>query len=261
MLDRESLLAPFAGEDREVAARVIDCAETAYRRNQPESGDFLDPRQQKVATEVLRYLNGFIFRLFGGYKGAERKRLTLIPDYLAPEDVPLPVAAFQIEGNFKFTEVSHRDYLGSIMALGLRREKFGDLIVIDGGCQVVAASEIGSVLCQQLQQVKGVPVRVEPIELEQLAVEPEHVKSIRATVASLRLDAVAAAGFGTSRSKMAREIKAERVKVNWETVANPARSVAQGDILSIRGRGRVVVEEIVGTTKKGRQSIILQRYR
>ena len=75
-----------------------------------------------------------------------------------------------------------------------------------------------------------------PIEPEQLAVGSERVKEIRTTVASLRLDAIAGAGFGTSRTKMAKEIKAERVKVNWQSVTNPSASVAQGDVISIRGQ-------------------------
>lgn len=79
-------------------------------------------------------------------------------------------------------------------------------------------------------------------------------------MASLRLDAVAAAGFGVSRTKVVREIKAERIKVNWQVIPNPAHQVAQGDIISFRGRGRVVIQEVQGTTRKGRISILLQRY-
>src|SRR5690606_31151046 len=85
-------------------------------------------------------------------------------------------------------------------------------------------------------------------------------KEIKATVASLRLDAVAAEGFGMSRTKMVREIKAERVKLNWQPVSNPALAVKEGDVLSLRGRGRVVVAQVVGTTRKGRTSVVLQRY-
>jgi RNA-binding protein YlmH len=115
-------------------------------------------------------------------------------------------------------------------------------------------------LLSNWSQVGKVPITLKEIDEEQLAVEPERIKEIKGTVASLRLDAVAAEGFGTSRSKMVREIKAERVKVNWKPVSNPALSISQGDVLSIRGRGRVVVSEVGGTTRKGRTSIVLHRY-
>jgi len=107
--------------------------------------------------------------------------------------------------------------------------------------------------------VHEVSIDVREIDPEQIAVEPERVREIKATVASLRLDAVAAAGFGTSRTKIAREIKGERVKVNWKLVNNPAHEINPGDVLSIRGRGRVVVEQITGTTKKGRIGLVLKR--
>jgi RNA-binding protein YlmH len=86
------------------------------------------------------------------------------------------------------------------------------------------------------------------------------VKEIRTTLASLRLDTVASAGFGTSRSKMADEIAAEKLKVNWKPIKSASHAIKQGDIISMRGRGRVEVAELVGQTKKGRYSVILKRY-
>ena len=71
---------------------------------------------------------------------------------------------------------------------------------------------------------------------------------------------LAAAGYGVSRTKLVREIKAERVKVNWQVIANPAHQVEAGDVISLRGRGRLVLHEVQGTTRKGRISILLQRY-
>jgi photosystem II S4 domain protein len=261
LFNREQLLEPFVGEDREIAARILDLAELAYKHNRPEHGDFLDPHGQKVALEVVRWLKGFIFRLNGGYKAAERKRLSLLPDYFFADDVDSPIVALQIEGDFRFTKAAHRDVLGSLMGLGLRREKVGDILPSQQGWQVLLAAEIAGFVEQNLTTIRGIPVEVKPIELEQLAVEPEEVKPIRATVASLRLDAVAAAGYGVSRSKMAVEIKGQKVRLNWQPVSNPALPIKKGDVLSIRGRGRVVVEDILGTTKKGRQHILLVRYR
>ena len=125
---------------------------------------------------------------------------------------------------------------------------------------MVVAAEVADYLLTHWNQVHQVPISVREIDEEQLAVEPERIKEIKATVASLRLDAVAAEGFGMSRTKMVREIKAERLKLNWKLVSNPAVSVAEGDVLSMRGRGRVVVSQVLGTTRKGRTSIVLHRY-
>ena len=130
---------------------------------------------------------------------------------------------------------------------------------VDGGAQVILAKEIEEYVLTHLSQVGAVPVAAAPIDPEQLNVQPQRVKEVKTTVASLRLDAVAGAGFGVSRTKMVREIKAERVKVNWKVVSAPDYQVGFGDTISMRGRGRVVVSEIKGTTKKGRLSLVLQR--
>jgi RNA-binding protein YlmH len=103
-------------------------------------------------------------------------------------------------------------------------------------------------------------VTLSVIPVTELQAKEEKVKVISATVAALRLDAVAAAGYGTSRSRMAEEIKGQNVKVNWQDVKNAAQAVKAGDVLSFRGRGRVEVAEVRGMTKKGRLSITLKRY-
>ena len=97
------------------------------------------------------------------------------------------------------------------------------------------------------------------IEPEQLEVPPEREKEIRTTVASPRLDAVAADGFGASRTRMAREIRAGRVRVNWQPALHPDRLLQPGDVISIRGRGRVILAEMTGQTKKGRLGLVLKR--
>ena len=98
------------------------------------------------------------------------------------------------------------------------------------------------------------------MELDEIPPREQKVKEIRTTVASMRLDVIAAAGFGTSRSKMANEIDVDKVKVNWKDVKSSSQAIKEGDIISIRGRGRVEVAEVRGTTKKGRINLVLRRF-
>jgi RNA-binding protein YlmH len=114
-------------------------------------------------------------------------------------------------------------------------------------------------ILNNLEKVASNRIQVAEIEPEQLNLPNVKEKEIRSTVASLRLDAIAALGFGESRTKMVREIKAERVKVNWKPVKNPDQTVNSGDIISMRGRGRVIFREITGTSKKGRLGVVLVR--
>lgn len=260
-MDRERLLLHLQGaEERAIGARLVDLAERALRDDRPLASDFLDPLGQKIAQSILGSIPEVSYRAYGGYPKAERRRLLIFPEYDSHEEFDEPIAALDLTLESKFDGAGHRDCLGAILGTGLERDKVGDIIVTSRGFQAVVAVEVADFLLTHLTHVGKIPVTVERIDPERLEVPPERVKEIRATVASLRLDAVASLGFGVSRTRMAREIKGERVKLNWKTVRDPAHSVAQGDTLSIRGRGRVVVEEVQGTTRKGRISLLLKRY-
>ncbi|HHY09284.1 MAG TPA: photosystem II S4 domain protein, partial [Firmicutes bacterium] len=241
-MNKEESLGHLRGEQEKlIGALVYDLAQLAWETNRPQATDFLDPYERKVARSVLGGLPEIGFFKAGGYKKAERARLMIYPQYYLLETLEAPIKVLQAEGNFSFNKVGHKDFLGSILGTGLKREKVGDIIVLPGGCQAVVAAEVAKHLLLNWKRVGPVPVEVVEIDEGQLNIEPERIKEIRATVASLRLDAVAAEGFGMSRTRMAREIKAEKIKLNWQLVSNPALSVESGDTLSMRGRGRVLL--------------------
>ena len=260
-MNKEQLLSHLRSEAEQAIGRhVLDLARQAWETNRPQKTDFYDPYERKIAQSVLGSIPEVGYLQQGGYKKAERARLAVYPQFYLVETIESTIRVLEAAGNFSFQKAGHSDYLGSILGTGLKRGKIGDILVQESGCQVIVAAEVADYLLSNWSQVGKVPITLKEIDEEQLAVEPERIKEIKGTVASLRLDAVAAEGFGTSRSKMVREIKAERVKVNWKPVSNPAQSISQGDVLSIRGRGRVVVSEVGGTTRKGRTSIVLHRY-
>lgn len=257
-LNRDRLLSHLKGDEREIGARAVDLAERALAHDEPVASDFLDPLQQQVVLGVVGSIPGIEARAYGGHYRAERRRLVVYPDNYLVELIEEPVEALEVLPDDP-AGLEHRDYLGALLSLGVKREKVGDVIVTPRGGQAVVAAEIASFLAGSVDRVGRHRAVARLIDLEQLEVAPERVKEIRTTVASLRLDAVAASGFGVSRAKMAREIKAARVKVNWEPVTSPAREVRPGDVISIRGRGRVIVESQEGTTRKGRLGLVLKR--
>ncbi|NLL43208.1 MAG: photosystem II S4 domain protein [Firmicutes bacterium] len=260
-MNKEQLLNHLHSEAEQAVGRhVLDLARQAWETNRPQKTDFYDPYERKVAQSVLGSIPEVGYLQQGGYKKAERARIVIYPQFYLLETVDSTLRILEAAGSFAFQKVGHSDYLGSILGTGLKRGKIGDILVLEGGCQAIVAAEVGDYLLSNWTQVGRVPIILKEIDEEQLAVEPERIKEIKGTVASLRLDAVAAEGFGTSRSKMVREIKGERVKLNWKPVSNPALAISEGDVLSIRGRGRVVVSEVGGTTRKGRTSIVLHRY-
>jgi len=257
---REEILARFSGEDKVLASRVFDWAMEAIRENDYRLSDFLDPQEQDLVIGLLKQFPGLAWHNFGGYRGAERKRVAIAPDYLPSDELDWQLAAVSIQGEFEEDPPTHRDYLGSLLNLGLKREKLGDLLVSPKGCQAIATEQMAAFICQDLQRVGRWRVQVEALDLEQVTAPQQKMKKIRATVASVRLDAVASSGFGLSRTKLVRLIRGGAVKVNWQPTTSPDKVLEVGDVISMRGKGRLVLVEIGGLTKKKRQVLIMERY-
>ncbi|MCL6588528.1 MAG: photosystem II S4 domain protein [Firmicutes bacterium] len=253
----------FMDQDQELkrfGARITELAERSLRQGQPEWTDFLDPTLREEAQAILGWIKGIRFSAFGGYPGAERKRLAIYPDYYISQAIEPELAYLAITVNQRQPgELNHRDYLGALMNLGIKREKIGDLLVTEEGCQAILAPELVEFIKQNLTKIGNYKAGVVEIEPEQLNIPNLREKILRSTVASLRLDAIAALGFGESRTKMVKEIKANRVKVNWKPVLDPDLDLNPGDVISIRGRGRVIFKEVSGKSKKGRLGVELVR--
>lgn len=261
MFDREKLMSHIEDEEEEITlASALDKAEYALRRHEPTFTNFLNPYQRSLLIPLLDQIYDLKYHSYGGFKQSERKRVGLMPDYYMLEIVEEPLVYLEISGNFDFVSVSHRDFLGAILGTGIKREMVGDLVVNKNGCQVIVAEEIKDYLMLNFKRVHQVPVQIKEITAEELDVEPERVKELKSTVASLRLDSVASSGFCTSRTKMAKKIKSGKVKLNWKVETDPAQMVDMDDIISIRGQGRVEIDERLGKSNKGRIKLILKRF-
>lgn len=260
MSEREKILRFYrASGESDLAARLVDLAEAAVKSRRYKTSEFLDPFGLSIAETVAAHYPRVRLETDGGYPGAERVKAAFIeeefrgkPDY--------GITALTAEVDVRYYSISHRDVLGAVLALGIKREMVGDIVMTGRGCQVVVDAGLAEYITGNFKKIGPAPVELTVIPLADIAPKEEKVKEIRATVASLRLDTVAAAGFGTSRSQMTEEIEAAKVKLNWQDAKGPSQAVKAGDIISMRGRGRVEIVEILGQTKKGRTSIYLKRF-
>lgn len=248
-----------ASDDDSLASRLIDIAESAIKTRKYKLSDFLDPHAASVAQTVAAHFDGIKVDFDGGFKNAERVRAAFFhEDYMG--GINYDIVPISVKWDKRFYNLSHKDVLGAIMGVGCEREVVGDIVFTDDGAQFVVTKTIAEFFLANLTDIGAANVSCDVITLEELAQKEEKVKEIKATVAALRLDAVAAAGYGVSRSRMAEEIKSQRVKVNWKEAKNAAQPVNEGDTISFRSRGRLEVAEIKGQTKKGRISVVLRRY-
>lgn len=258
MLPRDEILKGV--ENREEMARLVDKAEQALRTWEVVFTDFISPPVYLEAQKLFGRLTEVTFLAWGGFPQAERQRLGLARLEVPLELAQIPLAALDISGNFLFDPANHRDFLGAILGTGIVREKVGDIIVLgERGAQAIVVPEIVDFLGAALTQVRSVPIRVQPIDLQNLKVQPPKKKEISTVEASLRLDAIASAGFGISRSKMSQAIAGGDVRVNWKEITQASYGVQSGDLIAFRGKGRLEVGEIA-VTKKERYRVQLTRY-
>ena len=258
-MDKQKLLDRAASpEERILLARVLDKYEQMDRRSIPTATPFLSEAEQAAVQRLLNAAGihrGFVWN--GGYEGAARKLLQFLPDW-AEED---PAAIAYLRASFRGEgKPTHRDCLGSLMGLGISREKLGDILVDDGSCDLIAAPEVVPFLVQNWDSAGRTKLSVSEIGAEELHIPEQQIQVLRDTVMSLRLDAVAATGFGMSRAKAAELIHAGRVQLNHTDCCKPDRSVSQGDVVTARGFGKFVLAEVGGLSKKGRVAITVHRY-
>lgn len=258
-MDKTALLNRAAsGEERMLLARVLDKYEQMDRRNIPTATPFLSQAEQAAVQALLNAAaihTGYVWN--GGYETAERKILQFLPDWCEADDAPLAAVRAVFRGD---QTPGHRDLLGSLMGLGITREKLGDLLVFPDRCDVIAAADIAPFLTANWESAGRVRLSVAPIPLSEVVPPVQQFREIRDTVMGLRLDAVAASGFSISRTKAAELIRAGRVQLNHVECTKCDRAVAEGDVLSVRGLGKCVLHQVGGLSKKGRTTLILRRY-
>ncbi|MGC1247933.1 MAG: photosystem II S4 domain protein [Spirulinaceae cyanobacterium] len=259
MLPREELLKGV--EDRESIARVLDLAERSVKNWEISLTNFLSPPALAEVERIFNRLTEVQMVVWGGYPQAERQRVGIAREEVPPDISQVELQVLDIAGNFLFDPANHRDFLGAILGTGVVREKVGDIIVLgERGAQVVVVPELGEFLETALMQVRSVPVKTKRIELNELKIRPPKKKELTTVEASLRLDAIASAGLGLSRSKMAEAISSGDVRVNWKDIKQPSHNVESGDLISVRGKGRLEVGDVT-ITKKKRYRVNLVRFK
>jgi len=261
MMDRRQLLDRAArnGDERVLLAHILDKCEQCRNRNIPSATDFLSPAEQRSAQDLLHAAaihDGYAF--CGGFARAERRMLLFLPDWQEEADESESMTALRCTYRKEDT-LTHRDFLGSLMAQGITREKLGDILVSEGSCDLIVSRDIAPYLLQNVTSAGRVKLSVREIKLSELNVPALKVKEIRDTVSTLRLDAVAS-GFSMSRGKAQELISSGRVQLNYRETLKSDAPVAQGDVISARGLGKFEVAEVGGLSKKGRTALLLRRY-
>lgn len=248
-----------AEEDILMLAKVLDKYAACADKNYVQTTRFLSLHDSTLAETALKgeKARGYVF--WGGYEEAERRIAVFYPDYMDEEGAVEESGVSVVRASFRSGTVSHRDMLGSLMNIGITRECLGDLLVHDDFCDIICVSESADFIMDNLLRAGRETLKLQMLEGSP-AEKEEKFKIIKDTVASLRIDAVVSAGCSLSRANAAALINSGKVKVNDFECLKTDRIVGQGDSISVRGYGRMLLADIGGVSRKGRHIIEIKRY-
>lgn len=256
-------------EKAELYARLDDLCDSAISGELALSG-FLTPRDAHYASAYLMR-KGASFLLLGGYDGAERVRVAILPDYMEPNigaagladyGYTDTVAAVKISAS-GYRKLSHRDYMGSVLGLGVERSVVGDILVLG------ESGETAYIFCDaamvrffeaELTKVASDKVRTAAVALSDVSIPERRFESVNDTVASARLDCVVAALCNFAREKAKEAVLAGLVEVDYESEERPDRILTAPCLVTVRGHGKYRVLSVSDVTRKGRHRLVAEKY-
>ncbi|WP_164670370.1 RNA-binding protein [Virgibacillus doumboii] len=246
----------FRKEEQPFIDSVLSWIDQVERTYIKKVTDFLDPREQQI-VDMLIGTNREDLKLYkyGGNNYTERNRLIIAPMYDEVSDEDFQITLMQASYHDKFVSLSHRDVMGAFLSLGIKRKKLGDIFVEDGLIQIVLADEIASYVLANLTSIKKAKVTFEEKPPLSFVKKESNWTESDQTVSSLRLDTVLKAIYNISRKEAAETITKRLVKVNYKIVDDGKFLLEEGDLLSLRGKGRSKLVRINGRTKKDKYKI------
>ena len=216
-------------------------------------------QKQEEVPEMAEERPALRTLFYGGYEQAERVILLNLPGYAdLKNENPLVIVRAKVSEKSK--SLTHRDYLGSLIGLGMKREMIGDILVRDDGADIIVLAEIADFILQNYCKAGRVSLSLEKLDISKLIVPEAKVREITDTVASLRLDSIVASAFSLSRGKAAEAITRGIVFVNNMETVKPDFQLKEGDKISLRGKGKACLREVGGKSRKDRQYIAIEKY-
>lgn len=256
MTDRKGILWGITDEeDRIFLSRMCDLCDRSIKTGLISYSRFLSPREQRLISERQIFFGNI--NLWGGCDEADRRIVAFVPNDW--EEVSFPISYVCVK-NTSGRQHTHRDYLGSVLGLGITRELTGD-IAVDGDRAVMAVlTEIADFIAMNLTKVASSSVRTDILDSCDGFKNTRKFTDVSSTVSSLRLDCVLSAVLNKSRTHSQELISDGSTSVNYDIVKNTSLILKEGDVISVRGSGKFILQNIGNLTKKGRTHIEVKKY-
>ena len=236
-------------------ARFSDLVRRAARSSRAVCSDFLNPDAQQRLCALARR-EGLETGLFGGSDDAERAVVAIWQPGCDPEESPIEIVSLTWDG--RYAAPQHRDVLGAYLALGLERETLGDIRLEGESAYLAVLPKVASYLVTELTSVGRATVKPGYFDGQMPAAEKGQRSVVN--VPSLRLDAVLAQCLHLARAKAQMLVRGGAVRVNWQETERTDLDVKDGDVISVRGHGRVKVHSVQGESRKGRLFVEVETF-
>lgn len=251
-----SIYSHFRPEEKEFIDKILGFKYDVEANYAPKLLDFLDPREQEI-TRLLIGNQEIKVSFFGGSPSSERKRAIIYPNYFIPTEDDFGILLLQINYPAKFVTIEHPQVLGSLMSIGVKREKFGDILVVDDQIQLVVAKELENFILLNFEQIGKTKISLKKLPFSSILTIEENWKQRIVICSSLRLDTILHSIFNISRATAQELIAGKKVKVNFKLVELSHFECQEGDVLSVRGFGRAKIFELGGQTKKDKFKLVI----
>lgn len=265
-VDKVKILEKYRNEDdRLLISKLFDKIALAEKQNKIQVTDFLSPVELRIIKDVLNMIDYKNYKVYGAVEEADRNAVIIYPDKL--EKLFLD-DKFDYNSVFSCIRISncienyeHKMYLGACIKLGVKREKIGDIVVFENGADIIISKDIEKFLATNLSELNRFKnSQIESIKLNQITKKEQRFKEMKVIVSSLRLDNVVAEIVNTSRSKAVELLKQERVFINYKNEYKPTKLVNEKDLITVRGKGKFIIDEIEGSTRSGKVIILVKKY-
>lgn len=257
-------------EKEVLISHCLDIKKQALDNFMITSTNFLSVDERNVILKTEREFSADIDTFYyGGYDESERNVAVYVPkpfdvsdigEYYRDNPDECPFCLIKISKD-RFSKLTHRDYLGSLMGLGIKRETIGDIVVSEESCFVFALKSISDYICENLCKAGRGTLSCEITDLSSFSVSDENTETVFSSVASLRLDNIVASAFNLSRSSASEVIKGGLVYINSIQNFKCDSTVKEKDKIVLRGRGKVILDNVIGESKKGRTHVNLKKFK
>jgi RNA-binding protein YlmH len=257
-------------KDELITARIEDKISQCRDGYYVTSTGFLDTHEQALAIASSRHAAGVRTFMYGGYDEAERRMLVCVPRDLPVSDgeaVEGLLRVLRVKLPAISRELSHRDYLGSLLALGIDREVTGDILVrprdekSGGGADIIVEESVAQFIEMHYDKAGRTNLNVEILPVDRLDTGEQNIVQKHDTVASLRLDNIVSSAFALSRAKAAEAIRRGIVSVNSMESLKVDQEISEGDKIVLRGKGKAVLAEAGGRSRKDRIIVTFNLYK